>query len=86
MNDQRRTPIAQTHEQQSYIDERVINIDPLQVPAVEANEEQIAVENRAKQEQEDRKRWAERNFESDDEIAKRKSRRDWKAENSVKWA
>ena len=78
MNDQRRTPIAQTHEQQSYIDERVINTDPLQAPVVQVSEEQIAVENRAKQEQEDAKK--ERDelkdfFESDDEIAKRKSRR-----------
>ena len=50
MNDQRRTPIAQTHEQQSYIDERVINTYPLPVTAVEVNEEQIAAGNRAKQE------------------------------------
>ena len=56
MNDQRRTPIAQTHEQQSYIDERVINTDPLPVPAVEVSEEQIAAGNRAKQEQEDAKK------------------------------
>ena len=50
MNDQRREPIGQTHEQQSYIDERVIDTEPLPVPAVELSQEQIAADNRAKQE------------------------------------
>ena len=50
MNHQRREPIAQTHEQQSYIDERIIDTEPLPVPAVELSQEQIAADNRAKQE------------------------------------
>ena len=51
MNDQRRIPVTETHEQQSYIDERLVDTESLPVP-VEVNVEEFAIEERIKQKQE----------------------------------